>query len=64
MKLITAIVISVFLTGCYQVVNSHDIERANIKCKQFNESVEEIESWSIGAEIVTCSPSGKQHRLQ
>ena len=52
-NLISAVVIAISLTGCYQVVNSWDIERATKICGGI-ENVVEISARIDGSEFVQC----------
>ncbi len=52
-KLISAVVLAISLTGCYQVVNSWDIERATKICGGL-ENVVAIAAHINGTEAVQC----------
>ncbi len=53
LKLISAVVLAISLTGCYQVVNSWDIERATKICGGL-ENVVAIAALMQGTEAVQC----------
>lgn len=58
MKLISVLLLSFVLAGCYQTVSIHDIERAKAKCESLGESVEEISADMVGQEHVKCNKTG------
>jgi hypothetical protein len=63
MKFITAIILSLSLTGCfYQSVDQFDIHRAITVCKDVN-NISNIESWWTGNELVQCY-SGERAELR
>ncbi len=61
LNLISAVVLAISLTGCHQVVNSWDIERAIQTCRGL-ENVVEITSVFDGREFVVCK-TNKQYSL-
>lgn len=52
-KIITASILAFSLTGCYQVVNQYDINRA-IKYCGSKENILEITAGFLGEEYATC----------
>ena len=63
MKLISIILLSFAISGCYQTVSIHDYERAKAKCESTGESVESITAHMDGTESVKCNKTGKVHYL-
>lgn len=49
----TFIIVSMFLSGCYQTVNLYDIDRAIVACGS-KENIVQITAFFIGAEEVLC----------
>lgn len=63
MKLISVLLLSFALTGCYQTVSIHDIERGIAKCQSLGESVESITADMVGTEFVRCNKTGKSYPI-
>ena len=62
MKLLFSVVLCTLLSGCYQVVNSWDIERAVEKCNGI-QNIVDIQARVFGDEFVTCK-NGKGGKLE
>lgn len=59
MKILYIIPLVLALQGCYQVVNSWDIERAINVCGSV-ENIVEISAFFDGTELVTCKNANRE----
>jgi len=63
MKKLLILALALSLSGCYQTVNSNDIETANRICAAHNSQVQEIAAYFNGDEVVQCT-NRKKYSLE
>ena len=56
-SLLAAVLLATSLSGCYQMVDSIDLERAAYVCESA-ENIVQIQVHALGAENVTCKTTG------